>query len=58
MKKCPKCGAEYSAPPALSRMDNKTEICPLCGTKEALDAMGLPEGSSIREAILEMEERR
>lgn len=26
----------YSGHPAISRKDNKTEICPLCGTGEAL----------------------
>jgi len=33
---CPMCNIEYSEPPALSRFDNYTEICPTCGTKEAL----------------------
>lgn len=37
---CPICGSEYSAPPALSRKDNKTPICPDCGTREALQAAG------------------
>lgn len=36
---CPKCGRTYSMYPALSRDDNKTEICPDCGTQEALKAM-------------------
>lgn len=35
---CPKCGKEYSDYPAISREDNKTEICSECGQKEALDA--------------------
>lgn len=34
--KCPKCGKIYYDYPALSREDNKTEICPECGKKEAL----------------------
>ena len=38
---CPRCGRKYKEPPAISRVDNKTEICPLCGTREALDALGL-----------------
>lgn len=58
MRVCPKCGESYSEPPALSRVDNNMEICPLCGTKEALDAVGLTEGSSIREAILRTEEEQ
>lgn len=37
-KICPKCGRIYMCPPALSREDNKTDICPVCGTIEALDA--------------------
>lgn len=35
--KCPKCGKEYIGYPALSRKDNKTNICPKCGVAEALD---------------------
>lgn len=50
--KCPKCGKEVNRLLALSRADNKTMICDKCGTKEALDAAGLTEGSSIRKSIL------
>ncbi len=35
--KCPKCGKEYIGYPALSRKDNKTNICPEYGVAEALD---------------------
>lgn len=35
--KCPKCKKEIKGYPALSRKDNKTEICSECGTKEALE---------------------
>lgn len=38
---CPICGRKFKEPPAISRQDNKTEICPLCGTREALDALGI-----------------
>ena len=38
MKTCPKCGKNYKAPSAISRVDNKTPICPTCGTREALEA--------------------
>lgn len=34
---CPLCGNEYTEHPAISRKDNVTEICPKCGTKEALE---------------------
>lgn len=37
---CPVCGQEYSAPPALSRKDNETQICPDCGIREALASLG------------------
>ena len=37
VKKCPKCGKEYTEVPALSREDNSTEIYPMCGMMEALD---------------------
>ena len=38
---CPRCGRSYCEPPALSREDNKTLICPDCGTREALDTLGV-----------------
>lgn len=34
---CPRCGKEYKEYPALSRKDNKTYICPDCGTAEAFE---------------------
>ncbi len=37
---CPYCGNEYTDAPALSRADNKTLICPDCGTREALMSIG------------------
>lgn len=36
---CPICGKWYAEPPALSRVDNATEICPDCGMMEALAAI-------------------
>lgn len=39
IKICPKCGKEYTEYPALSRKDNKTEICPNCGMLEALESV-------------------
>ena len=38
MEKCIVCGKEYrTGTQALSRIDNKTEICSDCGTSEAFD---------------------
>ena len=36
MRACPKCGRQYTAPPAISRTDNETEICPVCGAEESI----------------------
>jgi hypothetical protein len=33
---CPRCKKDYTEYPALSRLDNKTNICSKCGTEEAL----------------------
>ena len=41
---CPVCGRSYTDPPALSRRDNKTDICPECGMREALAAIPPPNG--------------
>ena len=38
---CPRCGKEYSDRPAISRADNKTPICPDCGTRESLESIGI-----------------
>ena len=38
---CPRCGKVYHESPALSRLDNETLICPDCGTREALDSLGV-----------------
>ena len=38
---CPCCGKTYTDRPAISREDNQTPICPDCGTREALSAMGV-----------------
>jgi RNA polymerase subunit RPABC4/transcription elongation factor Spt4 len=40
-KVCPKCGKTYRGHPAISRVDNVTPICPLCGTREALESLGI-----------------
>lgn len=50
IKKCPKCGCVYHGAPALSRHDNFTYICPDCGTREALESIGVD--SAEQEEIL------
>ena len=41
MAVCPLCGRTYHSAPALSRTDNKTLICPDCGTRQALQSIGV-----------------
>ena len=50
---CPYCENIYTGCPALSRKDNKTFICPDCGTREALAEIGIvpEEQEKILEAI-------
>ena len=38
---CPLCGQTYGEAPALSRTDNETLICPDCGTRQALESIGV-----------------
>lgn len=38
IKVCPICGKEYTEHPAISRKDDKTEICPRCGIHEGLES--------------------
>ena len=38
-KYCPKCHKHYTGYPAISRRDNRTEICSTCGQMEALEAL-------------------
>ena len=48
---CPLCGRTYHGAPALSREDNETLICPDCGTRQALQSIGVE--SSEQEQIIE-----
>lgn len=41
LRLCPLCGAQYSGVPALSRKYPNTQICPDCGTREALESIGV-----------------
>ena len=43
LRKCPKCGKLFSERGAVSRVDNVTIICPDCGTREALESIGVDE---------------
>lgn len=40
-KTCPKCGAEYIGVPALSRIPEFGYICQDCGTRDALESIGI-----------------
>ena len=41
VRTCPKCGRIFRGRPALSRTDSQTPICPDCGTREALESIGV-----------------
>ncbi|MBQ3477529.1 MAG: hypothetical protein IJH25_05090 [Clostridia bacterium] len=53
---CPLCGQSYAEPPALSRTDNETLICPDCGTRQALQSIGV--SAEEQEKILSIIHRR
>lgn len=38
---CPRCGQTYHGRPSVSRADNELLICPDCGTREALESIGI-----------------
>ena len=38
---CPLCHQAYYDAPAISRVDNQTPICPDCGTRQALQSIGI-----------------
>lgn len=40
---CPKCGKLFSERGAVSRVDNVTIVCSDCGTREALESIGVDE---------------
>lgn len=58
IKTCPLCEKTYKGHPAISRKDNSTPICPTCGTREALESMGISkeEQDKIINAIPIMDE--
>ena len=52
IRRCPRCGMLYHGIPSLSRADNQTFICPDCGTREALQSIGVD--SEEQEEILQL----
>ena len=55
---CPLCGQEYTGAPALSRTDNQTLICPDCGTRQALTAIGVTNQDAVLQRIHEYEAQK
>lgn len=53
---CPKCNKEYTSRPAISRDSRYREICPLCGTKEAIEILPKEQQDNILN-FLEKEEK-
>lgn len=53
---CPKCGKAYKGHPAISREDCVTAICPECGTREALESIGV--GKEEQDKIIAAIHRR
>ena len=41
IKICPRCRKAYHGHPAVSRKNNETLICSDCGTREALESIGV-----------------
>lgn len=56
IKICPRCGKAYYEPASISRADNKTLICPDCGTREALESIDVDRKE--QEEILEIIHRQ
>ena len=53
---CPRCGQTYHGRPAVSRKDNKTPLCPDCGTREALGSIGV-DGKEQEQILAAMHRR-
>ena len=59
IQRCPFCGKTYRGVPATSRKDGTTQICPDCGTREALESIGVSkeEQDSIIQTLHQCEQR-
>jgi len=56
LKVCPRCSGPMSKYPAVSRRDNKTEICSNCGVEEALfDAQIIITGAIKTQGLMDAE---
>ena len=55
-RRCPDCGKAYIGYPALSRLDNRTLICPKCGIRQALETVGVHERDE-QDHIIKLAER-
>jgi len=44
LRMCPRCGKPYAEVSAQSREDSSIDICPACGTAEALEAFAFAVG--------------
>ena len=45
---CTRCGKEFDYPPALSRVDNRSYVCRICGAEEALEIAPISEEEKER----------
>ncbi len=55
---CPRCDTDYVGWPALSRRDNATDICPGCGTEEAMiDTNWIRPGTREADIVLARDKR-
>jgi hypothetical protein len=56
---CPRCDGLFEGYPALSRRDNKTKICSVCGSDEAMFDFNMSSWENIEEKkiLIEKEKR-
>ena len=55
IKTCPRCGQSYTGYPAVSR-NGLGDICPACGQREALEAMGM-RAEKVEEMVAEIQRK-